>query len=57
MRAYCVLMDGAGPISPELAQANCSYSVVRLVLNDAGIDIRTGRRIRDVGKGQPGPLK
>jgi len=50
-------MDRAGPISPELAQANCSYSVVRLVLNDAGIDIRTGRRIRDVGKGQPGPLK
>ena len=57
MRAYCVLMDGAGPISPELAQANRSYSVVRRALNDAGIDILTGRWIRDVGKGQPGPLK
>jgi hypothetical protein len=52
-RAYGVLMDAAGRVSPDLAEANLSYSTVRRAIENAGIDIQTGRRIKDVGKVSP----
>lgn len=52
-RAYGTLMEATSQISPELAQANKSYSVVRRALDDARLDPITGRRIRKVGKPEP----
>jgi hypothetical protein len=49
-RAYGVLMEAAGRVSKELAEANSRYSVVRRALDNAQIDVNSGRRIRDVGK-------
>lgn len=51
-RAYGVLMDAASTVSEDLATANKSYATVRRALDNAGIDIRTGRRISNVGKPQ-----
>lgn len=52
-RAYGILMDASGKISPELAEANQSYSTVRRAIDNANIDTATGRRIMDVGKAKP----
>ena len=49
-RAYGILMEAASPVSKGLAAANKSYSVVRRALDAANIDIKTGRRIMNVGK-------
>lgn len=50
MRAYGALMNATSEISPALAEANSSYSVLRRALDTAKIDIATGRRISQVGK-------
>lgn len=49
-RAYGPLIEVSSTISDDLAKANRSYSVARQALDDAQIDIRTGRRIMDVAK-------
>ncbi len=50
LRAYGHLMDASSQISKELAAANRNYAAVRRALQDGGVDIKTGRRIREVGK-------
>lgn len=49
-RAYGVLMNASSQVSPELAEANRVYSVFRRGLENAGIDLQTGRRISAVGR-------
>ena len=55
LRAYGALMDASSGVSPELAEANKSYSVIRRALKDAQIDTNTGRRIMQVGKTPAAP--
>lgn len=50
MRAYGHLMDASSKVSTALAEANRAYSIVRRAMQDAGVDVRSGRRIREVGK-------
>lgn len=51
-RAYGVLMDASSKYSnsPALQQANRSYSVLRQAMDNAGMDIKSGRDLRTVGK-------
>lgn len=48
--AYKPLIDASSAVSPELSQANKSYSVVRRALDAGNFDVRTGERVADVGK-------
>jgi hypothetical protein len=56
-RAYGVLMDAASKVSPELSKVNKSYSIVRRAIENANIDLTTGRRIGQVGKLEAAPVK
>lgn len=51
-RAYGVLIEASNKYSgsPQLQKANKSYSVLRQALDNANIDIKTGRNIGTVGK-------
>ena len=49
-RAYGILMEASSRVSPELSEANANYSTVRRALDNANVDVNTGRRISEVGK-------
>ncbi len=55
-KAYGVLMNASNQVSDELKVVNARYSIVRRAIDDAKIDLKTGRRIKEVGKVQMSPL-
>ncbi len=46
--AYGVLMEAEKNVSPDLKKANVEYSTTIQGLDNAGMDIKTGRRYKDV---------
>jgi hypothetical protein len=49
-QAYNLLMQATARVAPELSEANANYSTLRRALDNANIDVNTGRRISKVGK-------
>lgn len=48
--SYGPLIEASNKAVPELAPFNTNYSALRTIMDNSGIDVKTGRRLSTVGK-------